>query len=215
LSSLVPAVLILLSLWLYPFPCRGRRHILTNAGHPFFSSLICYSFLCTRPANTVLYHSILQSRTTTASHFEERASFEYTLPSRAVVPGAFFSGSLEIRLHESPPGWRRSSVFAFDCQRLAGRAAANTSFRRDLGCQKGCGSEAFQSCGNTHIPTEETSINRLFRGAIATNSQSGRFEMLPFTILARDDCTNSAGGDTCEKPASNSKITAIVIGVIT
>ncbi|KAF2998356.1 hypothetical protein G7054_g2650 [Neopestalotiopsis clavispora] len=39
--------------------------------------------------------------------------------------------------------------------------------------------------------------------------------MLPFTILARDDCTNSAGGDTCEKPASNSKITAIVIGVIT
>ncbi|ETS72981.1 hypothetical protein PFICI_15373 [Pestalotiopsis fici W106-1] len=36
-----------------------------------------------------------------------------------------------------------------------------------------------------------------------------------FTILARDDCTNSAGGDTCEKPASNSKITAIVIGVIT
>ncbi|KAI4592262.1 hypothetical protein KJ359_011321 [Pestalotiopsis sp. 9143b] len=34
-------------------------------------------------------------------------------------------------------------------------------------------------------------------------------------ILARDDCTNAAGGNTCEKPASNSKITAIVVGVIT
>ncbi|KAI0126218.1 hypothetical protein BJ170DRAFT_463973 [Xylariales sp. AK1849] len=33
-------------------------------------------------------------------------------------------------------------------------------------------------------------------------------------IFARDDCTNSAGGDSCEVPADQDRIEKIVIGVI-